>query len=148
MRENMAIQLNETLTITPFKVPHRNEFSETVGFLIKSRDKSLLYISDIDSWDAWDLDINDFIKNNDILLLDGTFFSDEELPDRNMQDIPHPLIKKSLQKFSILEEVDRDKVYFTHLNHSNPVINISSIERSDTLGQGCHIAEDGMIFTL
>ena len=148
MTENVLIQLNDNINITPFEVPHRNEYSETIGFRIKSSDRSILYISDIDSWDTWDVDINDMIRSNDLLFLDGTFFSDIELPIRNMQDVPHPYIKESLQKFSLLEEVDRDKVYFTHLNHSNPVIKQSSVERLATINQGCHIAEDGMVFSL
>ena len=148
MTENVLIQLNDSINITPFEVPHRNEYSETIGFRIKSSDRSILYISDIDSWDTWDVDINDMIRSNDLLFLDGTFFSDIELPIRNMQDVPHPYIKESLQKFSLLEEVDRDKVYFTHLNHSNPVIKQSSVERLATINQGCHIAEDGMVFSL
>ena len=148
MDEDIAIQLNKTISITPFHSPHRNEFSETVGFKIQSPGKSLVYIPDIDSWDKWTIDINDLIKNNDILLLDGTFYSDAELPGRNMQEVPHPLIKASLQKFSILEKIDRKKVYFTHLNHTNPVTKIKSVERFELIQSGCHVAEDGMMFTL
>ena len=142
------IELNEFLSVTPFQVPHRNEFSETVGYMIQSPIKSLLYISDIDSWDKWDVDINDLIRSNDILLLDGTFFSDSELPGRNVYDIPHPFIQDSLQKFSLLEEVDRKKVYFTHFNHTNPVNQKSSPERTVIADNFCQLAEDGMIFTL
>ena len=148
IEENSAIQLNENISITPFQVPHRNEFSETVGFKIQSLDKSLLYIPDIDSWDTWDVDINDLIQSNDILLLDGTFFSDSELSGRNVQEVPHPFIQDSLQKFSLLEEVDRKKVYFTHLNHTNPAIQNSSSERSEITQNGCHIADDGMMFRM
>ncbi len=148
IKENVAFNLNKNISITPFQVPHRNEFSETIGFKVQSADKSLLYISDIDSWDTWDVDINDLIRNNDILLLDGTFFCDSELPGRNVQDVPHPFIQDSLQKFSLLEEIDRKKVYFTHLNHTNPAIQNSSPERSEIIQNGCHIADDGMMFRL
>ena len=96
IEENVAVHLNENISITPFQVPHRNEFSETVGFLIQSPDKSLLYIPDIDSWNQWDEDINELIRNNDILLLDGTFFSNSELSGRNVRDVPHPFIQNSL----------------------------------------------------
>ena len=148
MEKNTTIQLNENIRITPLLVPHRNEFSETVGFSIQSQDKCLLYIPDINSWDTWEVDIIDLIRCNDILLLDGTFYNDAELPGRNVQDIPHPFLQECLKNFSILEEVDRDKVYFTHLNHTNPVINISSPEREEIISQGYHIAEDEMLFTL
>ena len=148
MKEDAAIDLNDNLSITPFLVPHRNEFSETAGFQVVSSNKSLIYIPDIDSWKKWDIDINDMIHRNNFALLDGTYYNDIEVPGRNIQEIPHPLIKESLNKFSLLEKIDRDKVYFTHLNHSNPVIQISSLERSRIYDQGSHIAEDGMLFAL
>ena len=148
MEGGETILLCDNLSITPFLVPHRNEFSETIGITVKSSEKSLLYIPDIDSWNLWDVDINDLIKSNDFALLDGTFFNDAELPNRNVQDVPHPYINDSLNKFSLLDEIDRKKVYFTHLNHTNPVIKKSSLERSEVCDYSCHIAEDGMIFTL
>ena len=42
--------------------------------------------------------INEIIQNNDFLLLDGTFYRNDELPTRKIQDVPHPYIKESLQK--------------------------------------------------
>ena len=100
IEENAVVHLNENISITPFHVPHRNEFSETVGFKVQSADKSLLYISDIDSWD---ININELIRNNDFLLLDGTFHGSNELRHRNMKDVPHPLIIDSMHEFSVLE---------------------------------------------
>ena len=148
MEKDETILLCDTLSITPFLVPHRNEFSETIGITVKSSEKSLLYVPDIDSWNSWDMDINDLIQRNNFALLDGTFYNDTELPGRNVQDVPHPYINDSLNKFSLLDEMDREKVYFTHLNHTNPVIKKYSLERSEVCDNSCHIAEDGMIFTL
>lgn len=148
IEENITFDLNKNISIRPFEVPHRNEYSETVGFEIKSKNISLVYISDIDAWDQWDMDINDLIRSNDIVLLDGTFYNDAELLGRNMQAVPHPFIQDSLQQISLLEKEDRKKVYFTHLNHTNPVIKISSLERKEIIKMGCHVAEDGMVFTL
>ena len=144
---DIAVQLNDDISVIPFLVPHRNEFSETVGFKVKSENTSLIYISDIDSWESWDVDINYLIRENDTLLLDGTFYDSNELDGRDIKDVPHPFIRDSLQKFSLLERVDRDKVYFTHFNHTNPVINSSGLELLEINKHGCHIAEDGMIFT-
>ena len=59
--ENISIQarskqyrqflVSPRLTVTPLVVPHRDEFSETVGFLIEGQSKRALYIPDIDKWD-------------------------------------------------------------------------------------------------
>ena len=148
MEGGETILLCDNLSITPFLVPHRNEFSETIGITVKSSEKSLLYIPDIDSWNSWDMDINELIQRNNFALLDGTFYNDTELPGRNVQDVPHPYINDSLNKFSLLDEMDREKVYFTHLNHTNPAIQNSSPERLELLQNGCHIADDGMMFRL
>ena len=148
MNDGEKIQLNNHLSIKSFLVPHRNEFSETVGYNVNSENKSLVYVSDIDSWDEWKMDVNKLIRNNDILLLDGTFYDSTELENRNINDVPHPFIMDSLVKFSLLEEVDRKKVYFTHLNHTNPAIHKSSLERLAIMNESCNVAEDGMVFTL
>ena len=124
---NKEMASKENLSITPLLVPHRNEFSETVGFQINSID---------------------LIRKNDFALLDGTFYDSTELENRNMADIPHPFIKDSLEIFSLLELVDRKKVYFTHLNHTNPAIHNSSLERLEIISQGFNVAEDGMIFKI
>ena len=138
--------LKNNLLITPFLVPHRNEFSETVGYKIHLDNNSLIYIPDIDSWEEWDGNMIDLVKNNDVAILDGTFYDGNELEDRKIEDIPHPCIKDSLKIFSLLEVVDRKKVYFTHLNHTNPVIQSSSSERLELLSHGYNVAEDGMVF--
>ena len=93
IEENAAVQLNENISITPLLVPHRNEFSETVGYSIQSARKKVLYIPDIDCWDQWDTDINEMIKKHDIAFLDGTFYDKTELKSRNIENVPHPFIK-------------------------------------------------------
>ena len=46
-----------------------------------------------------------YIKNNDILLLDGTFYSNDELINRNVINVPHPYIKETLQRIQMEEGV-------------------------------------------
>ena len=40
---DIAVQLNDDISVIPFLVTHRNEFSETVGFKVKSENTSLIY---------------------------------------------------------------------------------------------------------
>ena len=51
LQNNTKIQLNNNLSITPFIVPHRDEFSETIGYKISGPNKSLIFIPDIDKWE-------------------------------------------------------------------------------------------------
>lgn len=57
IEHDVPIQLRYNLTVTPILVPHRDEFSETVGFRIETDEKSLLFIPDINKWHIWDKDI-------------------------------------------------------------------------------------------
>jgi len=129
-------------------VPHRNEFSETVGYSIRTSRKSVLYIPDIDSWDKWQMDINEMIKKHDIALLDGTFYDKKEIKNRNIGDIPHPSIRESIKQFSSLDAMDRKKVNFTHLNHTNNVLRRNSKELNKVIEQGFQVATDGMSFSI
>ena len=90
IENNKDIKIGEQLFIEPFLVPHRDEYSETVGYRIIGKEKSLAFIPDIDKWEKWHGSIFQLVLNTDILLLDGTFYSQNEIPHRNMAEIPHP----------------------------------------------------------
>lgn len=138
----------QALMISAFPVPHRGEFSDTVGFVIDGPNRSLLYIPDIDKWDRWDVPIEDWIRAVDYALLDGTFFGPGELPGRSMSEIPHPFIIESMKRFRRLPEAERSKIFFTHLNHSNPAADPSSIEADLVRRAGFTVLEEGRIFPL
>jgi len=122
LENNIQIQINDAVSISPFLVPHRNEISECVGYKITSQTKSIIYLPDIDSWENWEIDLKNIIKENDILFLDGTFFSDDEIPNRDFKTIPHPSIKETLNLLDDLNETEKNKIYFTHFNHTNNLL--------------------------
>lgn len=141
----ISIQLNDRLTITPFLVPHRQEFSEVAGFRISGPNRSVLYIPDIDRWEDWDSQgtkIESMINKVDIAYLDGTFYADDEIPGRDMSTIPHPLIEKSMKRFSSLPFETRQKIRFIHLNHTNPALWKESEARKTITENGFRVAEE------
>lgn len=142
LEEGRTIRLNERISVTPFVVPHRDEFSETVGFLVKGPDKSFLYIPDIDKWERWSKRLEEMLAKVDLAYIDGTFFADGEIPGRSMSDIPHPFVNETMQRLRSLPAHERAKVFFIHLNHTNPAIRPGSKERRTILDQGFHIAEE------
>ena len=149
MLKNDSIQsLGENLSIKPILVPHRDEFSETVGYLIKGRFKSALFLPDIDKWEKWDKKIEDFIRNVDYAFIDGTFYDGNEIPHRNMNEIPHPFVVETLERFEILKKKDKKKVYFIHLNHTNPLLKASNKITKEIIKRGYNIARTGMKFDL
>lgn len=140
--------LHNNLSFTPIQVPHRDEYSETVGYVIEGVHKKVLYIPDIDKWAKWEVSIVEMIKSVDYAFLDGTFFDEKEINNRDISEIPHPFIIESLKLFKELEESEKSKVYFIHLNHTNPVLNSESSEYKKVISAGFNIAKTGMEFFL
>jgi pyrroloquinoline quinone biosynthesis protein B len=146
LQNNTKIQLNNNLSITPFIVPHRDEFSETVGYKISGPNKSLIFIPDIDKWEKWSQNIEDVVENNDFSLLDGTFYDINELPGRDMSEIPHPFIVESME---ILDNVtNKASVYFIHLNHTNPALDRQSNAIKMIKNSGFNVAKRDQRFHL
>ena len=120
------IKLSNNLSITPFLVPHRDEFSETVGFKINGPKKSILFIPDIDKWGKWNKNLIQEIKKADLALLDGTFYDSKEVNNRNISEIPHPFIIETMDLFKEENNSEKSKINFIHLNHTNPLLDTSS----------------------
>ena len=147
MTAGVATRLNDRITITPILVPHRDEFSETAGFIITGPEKTILFIPDIDKWEKFPA-ITSLISGCDIALLDGTFFDGEELPGRDMREIPHPFIVESMAHFHHLPDNDKSKICFIHFNHTNPLLVPGSNETIVVREAGFCIAERKMIFKI
>jgi pyrroloquinoline quinone biosynthesis protein B len=148
LKADSTVSLNTSLKVTPVKVPHRDEFSETVGFVIESDRKKILFIPDIDKWEKWEKDIVAETGKVDMALLDGTFYKNGELPGRNMSEVPHPFVEESLQKFSSLSSGEKSKIVFIHFNHTNPLLKKESAEKKKVKADGFGVAEDGMLIEM
>ena len=148
LKNNSIQTLSKYISIKPILVPHRDEFSETVGYLIKGDLKSALFLPDIDKWEKWDKKIEDFIKNVDYAFIDGTFYNGKEIPQRNMNEIPHPFVIETLERLKNLKKKHKKKVYFIHLNHTNPLLKPNSEITKEIIKRGYNIARTGMKFDL
>lgn len=140
------VPLAEGLSVTPFLVPHRQEFAEVVGYRIEGPNRAILFIPDIDSWeewDAWGVRIEDEIAKVDIAYLDATFFADGEIPGRDMSGFPHPFLTHSMERFASLPEAERAKVRFIHLNHTNPAADPDATVRIEIEAGGFRVADEG-----
>jgi pyrroloquinoline quinone biosynthesis protein B len=145
INEQQSIRLNPNITVTAFTVPHRDEYSETVGFRIEANGKSLVFIPDIDKWSKWDTDILDVIKKSDHAFLDASFYQNGEIPGRDMNEIPHPFVEESMALFEGLSETDKAKVHFIHFNHTNPLLFSDSEEYQKVIEKGFKVAYEGQI---
>ena len=141
------VKLSENIFVIPIRVPHRDEYSETVGYKIIGKSKKILFIPDIDKWDEWKKSIIEEVKLVDYAFIDGTFYNGTEL-NRDMREIPHPSIEETLQLFSNQPVAERNKIYFIHINHTNPILTNKNGIRDLVEGLGFNIAQRGLKFKL
>lgn len=145
--KDSSITLSRKLKITPFLVPHRDEYSETVGYRIDGPEKSALFIPDINKWSKWETSILDEVKKVDYAFLDATFFSEGEIP-RPMSEVPHPFIDETTALFKDESYEIKSKVIFIHFNHSNPALDEKNAKRLALEKEGYRFARQGDIFEL
>lgn len=148
LKQQVPVTLSQEITVTPLQVPHRDEFSETVGYRIKGPNKTALFIPDIDKWERWELDIRSEVLRVDYAFLDATFYSGEELNTRDISEIPHPFVIESLETFKGLSKEDRSRVVFIHFNHTNPLLEPDSEESRKVRALGFRIGRRGDVFEL
>ena len=141
-------RLNGELSVTPIRVPHRDEYSETVGYLISGPARSALFIPDIDKWSRWDRDLTAELAEVDLAFLDATFFTTDELPGRDMSEIPHPFVVETMDRLADLPAEERAKVHFIHFNHTNPLLDPDSAASRKVQEAGFRIARTGQRFGL
>lgn len=146
LEDGETVRLSDRLAVTPFRVPHREEYSEVVGFRIDGPSRSIVYLPDIDAWKEWDVwgtRIEDVVAGVDAAYLDATFYADGELEGRDMSPIPHPRIVDTMERFADRPAAERAKVRFIHLNHTNPALWEGTEARRTVEARGFRVAEEG-----
>ena len=146
--ENKQItQISKNIFVQPFLVPHRDEFSETVGYRITSNKQSLVFIPDIDKWQKWSEKLEDVVRSNDYILIDGTFYADGEI-NRPLSEVPHPFVSETIELLENLPLSEKNKVYFIHFNHSNLLVQNDKLKIKLLKSKGFNITFQGQKFDL
>jgi pyrroloquinoline quinone biosynthesis protein B len=148
LSDGISLSLEETLQVTPLLVPHRDEYSETVGFRIEGPKKTAVFIPDIDKWERWQTDIRDIVRTSDYALIDAAFFADGELPGRDMSKILHPFVSESMAVLDDLTDEEKSRVIFIHMNHTNPLLIDGSEAQAEVERRGFRYAREGMRLAL
>jgi pyrroloquinoline quinone biosynthesis protein B len=143
LQNDSTIILNTHLKVTPFLVPHRDEFSETVGYKIEGKNKTALFIPDINKWEKWRKNIVEEVQKVDYAFLDATFFKEGEI-NRPMSEIPHPFIEETIHLFKNEDIATKNKVVFIHFNHTNPALQTTSKVKTKAEKLGFNFAFEGM----
>jgi pyrroloquinoline quinone biosynthesis protein B len=153
--ENIAIreiapgvefELTPSLKATAIRVPHRDEDSDTVAYLLAGPERKVLWLPDIDKWEKWDRRIEDVVGSSPVLaFVDGTFDSADEIPGRSIRDIPHPLVPETVARFGGKAPAAPSQVLFVHLNHTNRLL-WDTAARRELEQKGFGIASEGSRF--
>ena len=142
LQHDSIVHLNSNVKVIPFLVPHRDEYSETVGYKIIGPKKTALFIPDIDKWQKWNRNIVDEVKKVDYAFVDATFFDANEVK-RPISEIPHPFIIETVSLFEGESIATKNKVIFIHFNHTNPAIESNSEARKKIEKLGFRFASEG-----
>lgn len=148
MAADSTMSVSERLRVTPIEVPHRQEFTEVVGYIVEGPSRRVLFIPDIDSWEEWDTSLTDILATVDIAYIDATFYANGEIPGRDMSGFPHPFISHTMDVLASAADTTKAKIRFIHMNHTNPVLVRHSPERLAVLDAGFGIAVEGEIVEL
>lgn len=147
LQVNTPTRVSTNVSVTPYLVPHRDEYSETVGYVIETPDRRVLFLPDIDSWEEWESEFGirfaDMVSSVDYAFVDATFFDDHELPGRDMSLIPHPRVTQSMDALEGYGDDVKQRVHFIHYNHTNPIRYPESEPSRTVIGRGFNIAREG-----
>ena len=86
------------------------------------------------------------VKDNDLLFLDGTFFTKNEITNRDVSKIPHPEILDTMDRLSNFSDADKKKVHFIHFNHTNGILNEDHKIYNEVLAKGFSLSKEGQVF--
>lgn len=148
LEPSVEVALAPDLTLTPLAVPHRDEFSDTLAFVVRGPRRALLYLPDVDKWERWERPLEDALASVDVAWIDGTFFDADEVPDRDMAEIPHPFVVETLARLEAAPAELRARVAFTHLNHTNPAADPAGEAARRVRASGCRVAREGDVVEL
>ncbi|MFC2085605.1 MBL fold metallo-hydrolase [Bacteroidota bacterium] len=151
LNDKVTIDLTNQLRVRPFLVPHRDEYSETVGYQIEGPNKTVVFIPDINKWDLLDsagTRIEQLVEAADMAFIDGTFYSADEVGGRDMSEFPHPFIVESMARFDAADSDFRSRITFIHLNHTNPALDIHSPQYAEIIARGYRVAREGQCYEL
>lgn len=145
LADGVPVALEAGVAVTPFSVPHRQEYSETVGFRIDGPHRSVLFLPDINSWQEWadqGVQIEQLLEQVDVAYLDGAFWDHGEIPGRDMSQFPHPMMVETMDRFASLPPELRARVRFLHLNYTNPALDPDSEQAAEVKRRGFRVAEE------
>jgi pyrroloquinoline quinone biosynthesis protein B len=148
-----------TISIVPFAVPAgpprfamEHAPGHTVGLILRDEATggSCAYLPGCGELDQ---SLLERMGDTDLLLFDGTFWTDDELislgiGDRRAREMDHHPISGPDGTLSRLATLSRPTKVYTHINNTNPMLLEDSPEREQVDAAGILVGHDGMSFNI
>ena len=104
--------------------------------------KTILFCPDVDRWDAHEGLLESLLDGVDVAYVDATFYDGRELPGRNILEVPHPPMIRTMELLEAMGRKSPGRVRFIHLNHTNPAL-WPGAAREAVEAAGMRVAEEG-----
>ncbi|MEP6571687.1 MAG: pyrroloquinoline quinone biosynthesis protein PqqB [Gemmatimonadota bacterium] len=135
----------------PPRFARRDLPGHTVGLVIEesTSGRSCIFVP---GCGALDDELLARLARAELLLLDGTFWTEDELiglgiSDRRAAQMGHLPVSGSGGSLEKLARLQNRRIY-THINNSNPMLVENSPERRAVEAAGVTVGDDGMLFTI
>ncbi|WP_159707000.1 pyrroloquinoline quinone biosynthesis protein PqqB [Arthrobacter sp. 18067] len=150
------VALGQSLSYSAFDVPttKRMRFAgaaaegRVVGYRVTdtTTGRSLVYLPCVQELTS---DILGELSGSAVLLVDGTFWRDDEMPSlglstRTSRDMGHVPIHGPGGSLGLLAPLSVDRKIYIHINNTNPILLHDSMERRCLDRHGMEVAVDGM----
>jgi pyrroloquinoline quinone biosynthesis protein B len=154
LKEDETLELLNGLKITGFKVDHTDQLedgtffpSSTFGYEIEDDGKKFVYTPDLGKLTD---NLLDRISGAELFMLDATFWWNDELSrisgiNKTSHELGHIPVEESMR---MLENLDIDRVMYTHLNHTNPLFNSEHHLSNQLKKTGFEVAHDNTVIYL
>ncbi|UCD44453.1 MAG: MBL fold metallo-hydrolase [Candidatus Bathyarchaeota archaeon] len=144
------LELLDGLHVSGFEINHTDRLedgtcfpSSTFGYELEADGSRLVYTSDLGLLTN---NLLERVKGSDLFMLDATFWWDDELTRlsgirKTSYELGHVPVEESVE---MLRDLDVDRIVYTHLNHTNPMLDPMQPMADIVKNAGFEIAHDGM----
>jgi pyrroloquinoline quinone biosynthesis protein B len=131
--------------------PHRNDPhpGDNIGMLIEdaATGSKVFYAP---GFGAMEPQLEPFLADSDCVLLDGTFWTDDEMvrlgiAPKTAREIGHLPQSGEDGMMALLARYAKPRKVLIHINNTNPILDEDSAERAELARAGIEVAYDGML---
>lgn len=147
------------ITVEAFAVPagpprfaREEEIGHTVGLMLRDANTGAT-CAFVPACGDLDQPLADRLAETDLVLFDGTFWTDDELlslgiGDRRAREMDHQPVSGPDGTLPRLARLSRPRRVYIHINNTNPMLLEDSPERAAVERAGIAVGADGMSFTI